>query len=583
MVSGIAFHPREAIPTHLEAQNGPIRDGTFEVAGDDIVSYRFYGPPQDVEVRAVLYYFHGNAEVCTVIDDVAEVFHRSGAAVLSIDYRGYAWGTGRPSLTKLCRDAEECFCQSRPILSAAGYDAAKVIVMGRSIGATCAVHLAAGQSDKIHGLIVDNGLMSIKQLPMVTQMAPLLFGPQASQLLQMLPEPFDTIGKLPYVSCPTLVMHAEKDEIVPVAQGKLCHERVGADQKVIHLWPEASHNDVCNHYLSQWSAALTDLIQMASGFESVGSSPITPPAVASLPIAACDFYAEYHGHPLGQLETLINALRQKDGDIVWLAGDSSLDNKHWLFAGGNKRDPRHLDNEDLTADAVNGYEELLSPARMVRDVAFWLNSLFASSGASLCCVNTAVEESTLADRRDGLKPHDELICNNLKPSDVIVISVGGNDVALRPSAATQMAMMQLMMAPPGSPEFSQAHGHIVNMFKDQTEEYIKRLVKNSKVRAVVVCMIYYFDETPGNGWCEGVLSQLRYNQMPGLIQGLINMTFEAATARVAVPGITIIPLQLSAALDGKTPGDYCQRVEPSVAGGRKMANLIAEAIDKSAH
>lgn len=39
-------------------------------------------------------------------------------------------------------------------------------MFGRSIGATCAVHLAA-KSQKVHGLIVDSGLMSIKQLPTV--------------------------------------------------------------------------------------------------------------------------------------------------------------------------------------------------------------------------------------------------------------------------------------------------------------------------------------------------------------------------------------------------------------------------------
>lgn len=46
---------------------------------------------------------------------------------------------------------------------------AKRVMFGRSIGATCAVHLA--KSHTVHGLIVDSGLMSIKQLPTV-QMPP---------------------------------------------------------------------------------------------------------------------------------------------------------------------------------------------------------------------------------------------------------------------------------------------------------------------------------------------------------------------------------------------------------------------------
>ena len=38
---------------------------------------------------------------------------------------------------------------------------------GRSIGATCAVHLASKHPREVHGLIIDSGLMSIKQLPRV--------------------------------------------------------------------------------------------------------------------------------------------------------------------------------------------------------------------------------------------------------------------------------------------------------------------------------------------------------------------------------------------------------------------------------
>ena len=54
-------------------------------------------------------------------------------------------------------------------LAGRGDRQAKRVMFGRSIGATCAVHLA--KSHTVHGLIVDSGLMSIKQLPTV-QMPP---------------------------------------------------------------------------------------------------------------------------------------------------------------------------------------------------------------------------------------------------------------------------------------------------------------------------------------------------------------------------------------------------------------------------
>ena len=46
-------------------------------------------------------------------------------------------------------------------------------------------------------------------------------------------------------------------------------------------------------------------------------------------IASASYYSEYHGHPVGDLEVLLPALRPRA--VTWLVGDSSLDNKHWLF------------------------------------------------------------------------------------------------------------------------------------------------------------------------------------------------------------------------------------------------------------
>ena len=46
-------------------------------------------------------------------------------------------------------------------------------------------------------------------------------------------------------------------------------------------------------------------------------------------IASAGFYSEYHGHPVSDLEVLLPALRPRA--VTWLVGDSSLDNKHWLF------------------------------------------------------------------------------------------------------------------------------------------------------------------------------------------------------------------------------------------------------------
>lgn len=262
MVSSIAFHPSKQKPEHMDSDSD-VRDGLFDVSGGDQVSYRLYLPSGIAEV--VVYFWHGNAEVCTAVDDMRDVFQGLNAAVLSLDYRGYSWGTGSPSLTKLCEDAEVCFAASLPLLDKAGCGELKRVAMGRSIGATCAVHIAAKRPSKFHGLIVDSGLMSVKGLPMVASMGPAFVGgPDAFAALK---EPFDTLGSLAAVSCPLLVMHGRRDEIVPYSQAEECHNRCRGQDKVLKAWDTAGHNDVLMLNKPQWVEAVTELIAKAIAFE----------------------------------------------------------------------------------------------------------------------------------------------------------------------------------------------------------------------------------------------------------------------------------------------------------------------------
>lgn len=85
-------------------------------------------------------------------------------------------------------------------------------------------------------------------------------------------------------------------------------------------------------------------------------------------VNAREFYAEYIGHPLDALASVHDILRANGKRIVWLIGDSSLDNKHWLYSSSLKPV-----TDRAFAPAVNGYEHILSPPKMVQDVCYHLN------------------------------------------------------------------------------------------------------------------------------------------------------------------------------------------------------------------
>ena len=85
------------------------------------------------------------------------------------------------------------------------------------------------------------------------------------------------------------------------------------------------------------------------------------------------YYSEYHSHRLEHLSRVRNILVASGcRRFVYFCGDSTLDNKHWLFKPFKDKQSQMFD-PTFTAEALNGYEHALHPSRMVQDVSYWMN------------------------------------------------------------------------------------------------------------------------------------------------------------------------------------------------------------------
>jgi len=289
------------------------------------------------------------------------------------------------------------------------------------------------------------------------------------------------------------------------------------------------------------------------------------------------FYAEWKGHPLQDITTFRSIVleRRPNKPIIYLAGDSSLDNKAWVPSSGSR-------GEQLPVDVPDIYKAALDRAAPKPDVAFWLNHLLGDSSTTL---NLAVEESTLRERSHQLLDHDRFIRDNIRATDVLIVSVGANDIALRPTFATVRNMLQLAwLTPRAALERGLAWGlgHFIRLFKDEIEAYISKIVEKQKPRAVVICMIYYpleANASDQSSWADLPLRLLGYNSYPGQLQTAIRKMYELATQKIQVQGTTVIPCALFEAMDGKSKEDYSARVEPSSEGGRKMAEHLTKLLD----
>mmetsp|Transcript_46148 Transcript_46148/g.107847 ORF Transcript_46148/g.107847 Transcript_46148/m.107847 type:complete len:316 (-) Transcript_46148:91-1038(-) len=305
-------------------------------------------------------------------------------------------------------------------------------------------------------------------------------------------------------------------------------------------------------------------------------------AMSTARIPAEAFYKEYHGHQVGHLEPLVKTLRANGAQsFIYLAGDSTLDNKHWLFKyRGSFRE------ETSAAAAINGYEKALDPPIMLKDVSYWINHECsrAQPQAKTPCINCAVEESCIVQREvGGLLDQDKFIRDNLREEDVLVVDMGGNDVALRPTCWLIVHMAWLLYLTPTclircGPFLAPGLWYFIYMFRVRLRRIIEKLTAKTKPKKIIVCMLYYLDETPGGSWADGTLQALGYNTNPDKLQTVMRQVYSWGVSQLSIPDVTIVPLPLYEVLDGKDTTDYVARVEPSEKGGQKMGKAIAEAI-----
>jgi len=321
-------------------------------------------------------------------------------------------------------------------------------------------------------------------------------------------------------------------------------------------------------------------------------------------VEAIQYYQTYHGHETAYLESVLEALKEDSERIVYLAGDSSLDNKHWLFNSNNpKYSSRSMLSEEIAADAIQGYEKVLDPPRMIKDVAYFMNLEAKDQGSSLATINTSIEEATLGAHANGnLLDQDKFIRDNITENDILVVSIGGNDIAL---AATPCTGIHIACAVWCFPQFCIDYcgcslvpdcgecipgcccdfcacpcvgGYFADMFKNKVERYIHSLTSKKVPKTIVVCMIYYLDESQAGSWADKVLSYLKYDTNPGKLQSLIRWTYRNATKNIRIKGAKVIAHPLFEDLDPKDTRDYDNRVEPSIQGGEKMGRSIFNTI-----
>ena len=180
---------------------------------------------------ALIIYFGGNAEETSWL--VGESYRLGDWSVLAVNYRGYGRSEGTPGERELLGDAPLVYDYA---VSRRDVDSRRIVLMGRSLGAAVAVHLASQRPAA--GLVLVTPFDSLAEVGAAHY--PFL------PVRWLLRHRFDSTALARSIRAPVLMIAADADTIVPPKHAKRLFEAWGGPREWVAL-PGADHNDVEAH------------------------------------------------------------------------------------------------------------------------------------------------------------------------------------------------------------------------------------------------------------------------------------------------------------------------------------------------
>lgn len=233
----------------MRSAGQPVPEGAEEISistpdGERLNAWWFERPASKLRTPLATLYLHGNIGHLGVYANHLRPVRQAGTSVLIIDYRGFGGSTGSPDEAGLYTDAQAGYDWLRE----RGYQPHQIIVHGLSLGTAVAVELAT--KNPVGGLILE--------APFTSARAVAAF--RVPVIGWTLPLGYDSLGKIPALKAPLLVMHGDRDQIIDPAQGRELYA-AAAEPKEFLLVPGAGHQDLPMVAGATYPAALRRLYQ----------------------------------------------------------------------------------------------------------------------------------------------------------------------------------------------------------------------------------------------------------------------------------------------------------------------------------
>lgn len=204
--------------------------------GETIIVWHI--PPRD-KAKPVIIYFHGNGGALNLRAQRFARLAEEGFGVVGVSYRGYGGSSGRPSEDGLIADGVAAY-----EFAVKHYTPARVALWGESLGTGVAVAVAA--EAPVAKLVLETPFTSAADVG--ASVYPFL------PVRWLMKDQFRSDLRIKQVKVPVLILHGDRDSVVPIAFGERLYAMI-AGQKKFARFPGGEHYDLDRHGGLQAAAA----------------------------------------------------------------------------------------------------------------------------------------------------------------------------------------------------------------------------------------------------------------------------------------------------------------------------------------
>ena len=226
LVNKFTFFPEKGMQAYFSEFDATV-ERVFVETEDGVRVIGFFLRREGVE-RTVLF-FHGNAGNASHRLRHADEIWKRNANVLLMDYRGYGLSEGKPTEAGVYLDGEAGL---RFLLEEKKIPLNKIVVLGRSLGTAVAVHISKNR--ELAGTILVSPLSSGRDVADQSGLG---------WLGSSIGTPFDSVSKMGSLRAPLLIIHGQKDEMLPIEMGQKLFDAAKVEKEFFKI-ENAAHNDL---------------------------------------------------------------------------------------------------------------------------------------------------------------------------------------------------------------------------------------------------------------------------------------------------------------------------------------------------